>query len=56
MIKMLIKEIIEINHVDRFRSTWLLYIVIIASLLAFLAVYLLPKGWRLSISMSGYFS
>lgn len=35
MIKMLIKEIIEINHVDRFLFNLAPYIVIIASLLAF---------------------
>ena len=35
MIKMLIKEIIEINHVDRFLFNLAPYVVIIASLLAF---------------------
>ena len=35
MIKMLIKEIIEINHVDRFLFNLAPYIVIIASLLSF---------------------
>ena len=52
MIKMLIKEIIEINHVDRFLFNLAPYIVIIASLLAFSCIPF-AKGLEITRSRIG---
>ncbi len=54
MIKMLIKELITINHIDRFLFNLAPYIVIISSVLAFAACRS-PKVSKCSISTSGSF-